>query len=93
MNKKVYLIENVGCDDTTDAILELTQEEFEFLNNIFEQINKNSSYSCQPKIKFIPESRVEKLDGYEDADDYYEKTNDYCVDIKEINGNLYKIEW
>lgn len=32
MNKKEYLVRNAGCDDTTYAILELTQQEFEFLS-------------------------------------------------------------
>ena len=93
MNKKPYLIENIGCDDTTTAILELTQQEFDFLNNIFEKINKNSSYGCQPKIKFNLETKFEKLEGYKDEYDYYEKTDKYFENIKTINGNVYRLDW
>lgn len=93
MNKKEYLVENMGCDDTTYAVLKLTQKEFEFLNNIFEQINKNSSYSCQPVINFDIEAKVEKIEGYEDERDYVQKTNDYSGRIKKIGGKLYKINY
>lgn len=91
MDKKTYLINNVGCDDTTYAILELTQTEYEFLAKIFEKINQNSSYGCQPKIKFNLEDKVELVNGdYEDEFDYREKTNDYYSDIKTINGKIYR---
>ena len=91
MNKKAYLIENVGCDDTTYAILELTQTEYELLAKAFEEINKNSGYSCQPKIRFNLEDKVELIDGdYKDEFDYAKKTKDYYSDVKAINGKIYK---
>ena len=93
MDKKQYLVENVGCDDTTTTILELTQGEFDFLNNIFEIMNKNSSCGCQPKIYFNLTQKYEKIEGYKDEFDYAERTGDYCSDIKNINGDLYKFEW
>ncbi len=90
-DKKAYLIENIGCDDTTYAILELTETEYEFLTKVFEEINKNSSYYCQPKIKFNLEDKVELVNGdYEDEFDYRKKTNDYDSDTKKINGKIYK---
>ena len=90
--KKPYLINNIGCDDTTTAIIELTQDEFDFLNNIFQQINKNSSYSCQPKIEFDLEVTFEKIEGYENEDDYREKTGNYISNIETINGNVYLVK-
>lgn len=45
-----YKITNVGCDDITEGIFALTEEQYEFLNNLFEELNKNSTYGCMPKI-------------------------------------------
>lgn len=51
-----YKIENIGCDDYTEGVFDLTEEQHNFLNNLFEELNKNSTYVCMPKIhikKFI----------------------------------------
>lgn len=48
MNK--YLITLNGCDDTTYCELELADEELNFLVKISKEINKYSSYQCQPSI-------------------------------------------
>ena len=48
MNK--YLIALNGCDDTTCCELELNDKELEFLIKISKEINKHSSYGCQPTI-------------------------------------------
>ena len=45
-----YKILNRGCDDETEGIFEFTKEQFEFLNNVFEELNKNSTYGCMPTI-------------------------------------------
>lgn len=45
-----YKILNIGCDDETQGDFEFTKEQFEFLNNVFTELNKNSAYSCMPKI-------------------------------------------
>lgn len=45
-----YKILNIGCDDVTEGIFEFTKEQFEFLNNVFAELNKNSTYGCMPKI-------------------------------------------
>lgn len=45
-----YKITNIGCDDETEGVFELSKEQFEFLNNLFNELNKNSTYSCMPKI-------------------------------------------
>ena len=47
---KKYLISNIGCDDTTHGIFEFTEEQFEFLNKVFMELNKNSEYGCMPTI-------------------------------------------
>lgn len=45
-----YKILNIGCDDETEGTFEFTKEQFEFLNNVFVELNKNSTYGCMPKI-------------------------------------------
>lgn len=41
---------NICCDDETRGIFEFTKEQFEFLDNIFAELNKNSTYDCMPRI-------------------------------------------
>ena len=48
--KEKYVIYNEGCDDSTEGEFEFTEKEFLFLNNLFEELNKNSHYGCMPKI-------------------------------------------
>jgi hypothetical protein len=50
MNTEKYKIENCGCDDVTVGVIDLTQQEFQILNRVFEELNKNSYYNCMPKI-------------------------------------------
>ena len=60
-----YKILNIGCDDETEGTFEFTKEQFEFLNNVFVGLNKNSTYGCMPKIYI-----------YEVADHLTEKGSD-----------------
>lgn len=61
-----YYIENCGCDDTTYGLIKCSRliSDSIFLFNLFlkeiDQLNKNSSYSCQPVILIykIPDSFV-----------------------------------
>lgn len=50
MEKQLYYIENVGCDDTTRGLIELTDKELTDFCNFVYYLNKNSSYGCQPRI-------------------------------------------
>ena len=61
--KEKYMIYNEGCDDTTKGIFEFTEEEFLFLNNLFEELNKNSSYGCMPKIFIYKQDSLIEKDG------------------------------
>lgn len=45
-----YKITNIGCDDTTEGFFDFTKEQFEFLDSVFKELNKNSTYGCMPKI-------------------------------------------
>lgn len=62
MNK--YLIALNGCDDTTYCELELNDKELEFLIKISKEINKYSTYQCEPTISIYKD--YENLDGKRD---------------------------
>lgn len=62
MNK--YLISLNGCDDTTYCELELTDKELEFLIKISKEINKYSTYRCEPSISIYKDYK--NLDGKRD---------------------------
>ena len=47
---KKYKIINIGCDDETEGVFEFSEEQAEFLNNVFTELNKNSHYGCMPQI-------------------------------------------
>ena len=40
----------IGCDDTTSLEIELTDEEVKTFIKICKELNKKSSYGCQPTI-------------------------------------------
>jgi hypothetical protein len=59
---KRYVIDNVGCDDETIGEFEFTEGQYEFLCRVFEELNKNSTYGCMPKI-YIHSIDKEKEDA------------------------------
>ena len=38
---KRYKITNYGCDDMTEGVFHLTDDQFEFLDELFKMLNKN----------------------------------------------------
>lgn len=61
---KNYLITLNGCDDTTECEVELTDKELEFLIKISKEINKYSTYQCEPSISIYKDYK--NLDGKRD---------------------------
>lgn len=59
-----YLITLNGCDDTTYCELELSDKELEFLIRISKEINKYSTYGCQPTISIYKD--YQNRDGKRD---------------------------
>ncbi len=55
-----YKIINIGCDDETEGVFEFTEEQYEFLNKTFKELNKNSTYGCMPKIYIKEVAEEEK---------------------------------
>ena len=58
---KKYKITNIGCDDETAGVFEFTEEQYVFLENVFSELNKNSTYGCMPTI-YIDEITEDKED-------------------------------
>ena len=70
-----YLIALNGCDDTTYCELELKNYEKEILIKISKEINKCSSYGCQPTISIYKD--------YIKKENYYELSSGYSVEKDE----------
>lgn len=51
--KEKYLVKNIGCDDTTEFEIELTDEELLTIMRFIKENNKVAVYHCQPKIKIF----------------------------------------
>ena len=76
--ESLYFIMNVGCDDETNGIAVISDEDFPKFKTLVENLNKNSTYGCQPKIRVykINESMLEERDD-----------EDYCPLY--LNGKIY----
>lgn len=46
----LYFIDNVGCDDETYGLVRIPDEYFPKFKKFIEDLNKNSTYGCKPKI-------------------------------------------
>ena len=64
MDANLYFIHNIGCDDGTIGIAYLTDEEFELFKAVLSNLNRNSSYTCMPRIEVyeITEEDIEEVD-------------------------------
>lgn len=70
----LYLIRNVGCDDTTLGLARMTDEELNFFKKIIDDLNKNSTYGCMPVMEVykVDEDMLrEPNDDYDDRDDIF----------------------
>lgn len=47
----------IGCDDTTEFTMELSDDEFVFLRKVAEKANKTSTYGCMPTMTVKPIKR------------------------------------
>jgi len=48
--EKLYIINNIGCDATTKAVVKLEDNVFNIIKDSFKSINKSSYYDCMPRI-------------------------------------------
>jgi len=49
-SKRTYIINIMGCDDTTTISHELSDDEFAFLNAIAEKVDEAATGICMPTI-------------------------------------------
>ena len=60
MDSKTYILANHGCDDTTFAVIELTDDELAIVLRVVNELNKHSTYGCMPTIGiYIFDEKVE----------------------------------
>lgn len=64
-----YLICNIGCDDTTETEIELTEEELKTIIRFAKENNENSTYQCKPSIAIYGKYLINKTGN--DEDDYF----------------------
>lgn len=75
----LYYIENVGCD-STKGLAVIPDEFWNIFQTTIEDLNKNSRYSCMPKIVVykIDENMIKEA-----------TKDDTKYDIMYLNGNKY----
>ena len=49
-NEHLYYICNIGCDDETLGLAIIKDDDFPKFKEIIENLNKNSTYDCMPRI-------------------------------------------
>ena len=95
----MYFIQNIGCDDETSGLLHLSEDEFKFLIAIFYNLNKNSSYSCMPKIymakvredMFVPLLTSEEIDAVDEWNVFYDQFGNAFTWAKDYSDT--KLKW
>lgn len=81
---KTYLVENIGCDDTTTFEIGLTDEELKTVLRFIKLNNKNSTYRCMPKIDIYE-------DYFYDMDFKpvtYEWVNHEYIEARKLNKDM-----
>ena len=61
MNKKVYKITLQGCDDYTDFIMNLSEEESDVIYRLSTLSKMYSTYGCQPVLNIEPTNNSHTL--------------------------------
>ena len=61
MNKEVYKITLQGCDDYTEFIMNLSEEESELIYRLSTLSKMYSTYGCQPVLNIEPTNNSHTL--------------------------------
>ena len=61
MNKEVYKIPLQGCDDYTEFIMNLSEEESELIYRLSSLSKMYSTYGCQPVLNIEPTNNSHTL--------------------------------
>ena len=54
-----YIIELVGCDDTTEFTMDIDEYDLDILKEVAKKSQETSTYRCQPVMFIYKEERVE----------------------------------
>ena len=73
------LINNNGCDDTTEFELDLSEKEFNIILNFAKINNEMAKRHCQPTIAIYKNYKFDELNGYN-------------IWYKDKNGNIKEFE-
>lgn len=76
----LYYIENRGCDDITRGLAIIPDEFWDIFKTTIENLNKNSSYGCMPRIAVYKIDKNMIKEATKDDPEY---------DIMYLNGNKY----
>ena len=85
MMEKLYYLENCGCDDTTHGLVRIPDEDFPKFKTFIENLNKNSTYGCMPRIHVyeIDESKIRLWNENDcDSDRLYFEDRIYAIDTE-----------
>lgn len=83
--EKLYYIENCGCDDTTHGLVRISDEDFPKFRTFIENLNKNSTYGCMPRIHvyLIEEDKIRPWTEEDcDGDKLYLDGAVYAIDTE-----------
>ena len=78
----LYLIRNVGCDDETIGLARMTAEQLASFKYIIDNLNKNSTYQCMPKIavyKINEDMLIKPNEGHMKEDIMYLDDQEYVL--------------
>ena len=82
-SEHLYYIRNQGCDDSTCGLAIIEDSDFPKFKQIIENLNKNSTYDCMPKIS------VYKIDG--DCIEEYDSEDRMDYEKLYFNNNIYAL--
>ena len=57
---KEYLVKVVGCDDSTDFIIQATDAEFAVIKKLAERVTEASANHCQPDMSIREATKADK---------------------------------
>ena len=94
MDNNLYFVANMGCDDTTNGLIRLSDSDFPKFKAFIENLNKNSLYGCMPTISVykieIDQLREVNKDKDTDRGMWFYLDDKIYTYATECFGDLYK---
>ena len=64
MSKKKYIIHIRGCDDETNFVMELTDQELYLVQELCDKSKETSTYGCMPDMSVLTYTEENKKKYY-----------------------------